>query len=165
MPEIAIDLMPETPDDGPVIDRLHERAFGPGRFARTAFRLREGVAADPTLSFVARIGSMIVGSIRLTPIHIAENPALLLGPLTVEPAFRSRGIGLALMQTSIAASVEAGHRLVMLVGDEPYYGRVGFKRITPGRVMLPGPVDPLRLLVKELVEGAFEGVEGAARGA
>jgi len=164
MPEIAIDLNTEAPDDGAVIDKLHERAFGPGRFARTAFRLREGVAPHPDLSFVARIGSMIVGSIRLTPIHIGEHPALLLGPLTVEPAFRSRGIGLALMQASLNASTKAGHKLIILVGDEPYYGRVGFKRITPGRVVLPGPVDPLRLLVKELAEGAFGGVAGPARG-
>jgi predicted N-acetyltransferase YhbS len=164
MPEIAIDLTPEIPDDGPVIEKLHERAFGPGRFARTAFRLREGVAPDRRLSFVARIGSMIVGSIRLTPIHIADHAALLLGPLTVEPAFRARGIGLALMQASLAASVKAGHKLVVLVGDEPYYGRVGFKRIPPGRVVLPGPVDPLRFLVMELAEGAFEGVSGMARG-
>jgi predicted N-acetyltransferase YhbS len=162
MPEIAVDLTTETPDDGPVIDKLHERAFGPGRFARTAFRLREGVSAHPRLSYVARIGSMIVGSIRLTPIHIGRHPALLLGPLTVEPAFRSRGIGLALMQASLTAAVAEGHRLVILVGDEPYYGRVGFKRIAPGRVVLPGPVDPLRLLVKELADGAFEGVQGAA---
>lgn len=164
MPEIAIDLTTETPDDGPVIDKLHERAFGPGRFARTAFRLREGVAPCPHLSFVARIGSMIVGSIRLTPIHIGTYPALLLGPLTVEPAFRSRGIGLALMQACLDAAAGEGHRLVILVGDEPYYGRIGFKRIAPGRVWLPGPVDPLRLLVKELAEGAFAGVEGTARG-
>ena len=97
-PEIAIDLTTETPDDGPVIDKLHERAFGPGRFTRTAFRLREGVPPHPDLSFVARIGSMIVGSIRLTPMHVGETSALLLGPLTVEPAFRSRGIGLTLMK-------------------------------------------------------------------
>ncbi|WP_448953583.1 GNAT family N-acetyltransferase [Labrys neptuniae] len=164
MPEITIDLTTETPDDGPVIDKLHERAFGPGRFARTAFRLREGVPPHPELSFVARIGSMIVGSIRLTPIRIGETPALLLGPLTVEPAFRSRGIGLTLMQASLAQAAAIGHRLVILVGDEPYYSRVGFKRIASGRVALPGPVDPLRLLVKELAEGAFEGVAGTARG-
>jgi predicted N-acetyltransferase YhbS len=68
------------------------------------------------------------------------------------------------MQMSLASSTKSGHRLVMLVGDEPYYGRVGFKRIAPGRVMLPGPVDPLRLLIKELTVGAFDGVAGAARG-
>ncbi|MDQ0394704.1 GNAT family N-acetyltransferase [Labrys monachus] len=164
MPEIAIDLTAETPEDGPAIEKLHERAFGPGRFARTAFRLREGVAACADLSFVARIGSMIVGSVRLTPMHIGQHPALLLGPLTVEPAFRSRGIGMALLQASLAAAARKGHRLVLLVGDEPYYGRIGFKRIPPGRIVLPGPVDPMRFLVRELADGAFDGVEGTARG-
>lgn len=164
MPEIAIDLTAETPDDGPAIEKLHERAFGPGRFARTASRLREGVSACLDLSFVARIGSMIVGSVRLTPIHIGEHPALLLGPLTVEPAFWSRGIGMALMQACLEAASGQGHGLVILVGDEPYYGRAGFKRIPPGRVVLPGPVDPLRCLVCELIDGAFDGVEGVARG-
>jgi predicted N-acetyltransferase YhbS len=164
MPEIAIDLNTETPDDGVVIDKLHERAFGPGRFARTAFRLREGVAPRFDLSFVARIGSMIVGSIRLTPIHVGDHAALLLGPLTVEPAFRSRGIGLALMHASLAAATKDGQKLVILVGDEPYYRRVGFVRVPPGQVTLPGPVDPMRLLVKELADGAFEGVRGMARG-
>jgi len=164
MPDISIDLTPEQPGDAAAIDKLHERAFGPGRFARTAFRLREGVTPRMDLSFVARIGSMVVGSNRLTEIHIGDHPALLLGPLTVEPAFRSRGIGMALMQASLDAARKDGDKLVILVGDEPYYGRIGFRRIPPGRVTLPGPVDPLRLLVHELVEGAFEGVSGAARG-
>lgn len=56
-----------------------------------------------------------------------------------------------------------GHRLVVLVGDEPYYARAGFKRIPKGRIMFPGPVDPSRLLVAELADGAFEGVSGAVR--
>ncbi|MDQ0473619.1 GNAT family N-acetyltransferase [Labrys wisconsinensis] len=164
MPDIPIDLLTERPEDGPAIDKLHERAFGPGRFARTAFRLREGVPPRLDLSFVARVGSMIVGSNRLTPIAIGGHPALLLGPLTVEPAFRSRGIGMALLQTSLEAAAADGHRLVILVGDEPYYGRIGFRRVPVGQVTLPGPVDPQRLLVKELAEGAFHGVAGMARG-
>ena len=164
MPDIPIDLTPERPGDAAAIDKLHERAFGPGRFARTAFRLREGVPARLDLSFVARIGSMVVGSNRLTEIKIGGHPALLLGPLTVEPAFRSRGIGMALMQASLDAALQDGDRLVILVGDEPYYGRIGFRRVPVGRVTLPGPVDPHRLLVRELVEGAFEGVSGAAQG-
>jgi len=164
MPDIPIDLTPEQPGDAAAIDKLHERAFGPGRFARTAFRLREGVAPRSDLSFVARIGSMVVGSNRLTEIRVGDHPALLLGPLTVEPAFRSRGIGMALIQASLDAARRDGDKLVILVGDEPYYGRIGFRRIPTGRVTLPGPVDPLRLLVHELVEGAFEGVSGPARG-
>jgi predicted N-acetyltransferase YhbS len=164
MPDIPIDLNPERPGDAPAIEKLHERAFGPGRFARTAFRLREGVPPRLDLSFVARIGSMIVGSNRLTEIGIGAHPALLLGPLTVEPAFRSRGIGMALMQASLDAAMRDGERLVILVGDEPYYGRIGFRKVPVGGVTLPGPVDPHRLLVRELVPGAFDGVSGAARG-
>jgi predicted N-acetyltransferase YhbS len=162
MPDIPIKLDSERPEDARAIERLHERAFGPGRFARTAFRLREGVPPRLDLSFVARIGSMIVGSSRMTEIRIGPKPALLLGPLTVEPAFQSLGIGVTLMEASIRAARSAGHDLVILVGDEPFYGRVGFRRVPPGKVVLPGPVDPARLLVLELEDGAFEGVEGLA---
>jgi predicted N-acetyltransferase YhbS len=70
---------------------------------------------------------------------------------------------MALMQACLGAAATGGHRLVVLVGDEPYYGRAGFRRIPPGRIVLPGPVDPMRLLVRELVDGAFEGVAGPAR--
>jgi predicted N-acetyltransferase YhbS len=153
-------LAPLVPADFPDVDKLDERAFGPGRFARTAYRLREDVAPELSLSFVARLGTMIVGANRMTPVRCGSAPALLLGPLTVEPAFRSRGIGEALMEKSLVAATEAGHRLVILVGDEPYYARVGFKRVPSGRLTMPGPVDPARLLYHELVDGAFEDVRG-----
>jgi predicted N-acetyltransferase YhbS len=94
---------------------------------------------------------------------IGETPALLLGPLTVEPPFRNRGIARALLDRALAEARAKGHRLVVLVGDEPYYGRVGFKVIPKGRVSMPGPVDHKRLLVAELVDGAFTGVSGAIR--
>src|SRR5215470_15003314 len=94
MTELALTILPETPADADVIERLHERTFGPGRYARTAFRIREGSGHLVGLSFTARIGTLLVGSVRLTPIRIGEIPALLLGPLTVEPPFRRRGIGL-----------------------------------------------------------------------
>ncbi|MFZ5693496.1 MAG: GNAT family N-acetyltransferase [Pseudomonadota bacterium] len=164
MTDLSITILPETEDDALAIERLHERTFGPGRFARTAYRIREGVAHDLTLSYTARIGTLLVGSLRLSPVRIGETPALLLGPLTIEPPFRDRGIGMALMQRALGDARERGHKLVILVGDEPYYARVGFKRIKPrARVKMPGPVDPARLLVAELVEGAFEGVKGAVR--
>jgi predicted N-acetyltransferase YhbS len=101
--------------------------------------------------------------VRLTPVRIGETPALMLGPLTIEPPFRRRGIGLVLMQHALAAAKANGQRLVVLVGDEPYYAKAGFKRIVKGRARLPGPVDPRRLLVAELAAGAFEGVSGPIR--
>jgi predicted N-acetyltransferase YhbS len=163
MTELALTILPETPADAAVIDRLHERTFGPGRFARTAFRIREGAGHLLDLSFTARIGTLLVGSVRLTPIRIGETPALLLGPVTVEPPFRRRGIGLALLQRSLAEAKHQGHRLVVLVGDEPYYAKAGFRRIPKGQARMPGPVDPARLLAAELIEGAFAGVSGPIR--
>ena len=156
-------ILPETPDDAVAIERLHERTFGPGRYAKSAYRLREGGDHRLDLSFTARIGTLLVGSVRLSPIEIGSTKALLLGPLTVEPPFRERGIGQALIERALAAAKSKGHRLVVLVGDEPYYGKAGFNRIPKGRAVMPGPVDPARLLVCELAEGAFEGVAGLIR--
>ena len=165
MTELSLLLEPETPADGESILRLNERVFGPGRFARTAYRIRETTAADLSLSFVARVGTLLVGANAMTPILIGETPALLLGPLIVEPVFRSQGIGEALVTRSLEAAKAAGAKLTILVGDEPYYARVGFKRVPPGQIVLPGPVDPQRLLYCELQPGAFDGVAGKARGA
>jgi predicted N-acetyltransferase YhbS len=163
MTEPAFTILPETADDALSIERLYERTFGPGRFAKSAYRLRERMPHRPELSFTARIGTLLVGSVRLSPIRIGEAQALLLGPLTVEPPFRDRGIGHALIERAVAEAKAKGHRLVVLVGDEPYYGKSGFKRIPKGRARMPGPVDPARLLVCELVDGAFTGVSGPIR--
>jgi predicted N-acetyltransferase YhbS len=163
MIDLVIKFFPLTAADEPQIEKLDERAFGPGRFARTAYRLREGVAADLSLSFVARVGTLLVGANRMTPILVGSVPALLLGPLTVEPAFRSQGVGEKLMKHSLDAAREAGHGLVLLVGDEDYYARVGFMRVPHGRIVMPGPVDPDRLLYCELQRGAFEKARGKMR--
>jgi predicted N-acetyltransferase YhbS len=161
--DISLTILTETEGDASAIARLHERTFGPGRFAKTAYRLREQVPHQLSLSFTARIGTLLVGSVRLSPVRIGDSPALLLGPLTVEPPFRERGVGVALIKHALAEAKAKGHRLVLLVGDEPYYGKCGFKRIPPGQVVMPGPVDPVRLLIAELAEGAFDKVSGPVR--
>jgi len=163
MSELALTILPEIAADAPAIERLHERTFGPGRFARTAFRIREGRSHLLNLSFTARIGTLLVGSVRLTPICIGESPALLLGPLTVEPPFRSHGVGTALISRALKDAQASGHKLVLLVGDEPIYAKSGFRRVPKGQVKMPGPVDPARLLVAELAAGAFDGVSGLIR--
>jgi predicted N-acetyltransferase YhbS len=163
MSELALTILAETADDAAAIERLHERTFGPGRYARSAFRIREGRGHVLDLSFTARIGSLLVGSVRLTPICVGETPALLLGPLTVEQPFRKRGVGSALVKRALVDAKAAGHKLVVLVGDQPVYGKFGFKLIPKGLVKMPGPVDPARLLVAELAPGAFEGVAGMVR--
>ena len=65
-----------------------------------------------------------------------------------------------LLERALKDAKAHGHALVLLVGDEPYYSRVGFKQVPKGRVTMPGPVDASRILVFELVDGAFEGVSG-----
>jgi len=94
---------------------------------------------------------------------IGQTSALLLGPLTVEPPFRGRGIGRALLERALGEPKARGHRLVLLVGDEAYYSRVGFKAVPKGRATMPGPVDYSRLLVAELADGAFDNVSGPIR--
>ncbi|RXF73515.1 GNAT family N-acetyltransferase [Hansschlegelia zhihuaiae] len=163
MTSLPLTILHEQPDDGPAVERLQERAFGPGRYARSAYRLREGVDPARELCFTARVGTFLVGSNRMTRIVIGSQEALLLGPLVVDPAFWSRGIGEALLKASLDAAVAAGHRLVLLVGDEPYYARVGFRRVPAGMVTLPGPVDPDRVLWRSLVDGADLGAGGKAR--
>jgi predicted N-acetyltransferase YhbS len=165
MPDLSLILATATDHDAAQIERLNERVFGPGRFARSAYRIRETTPPDPQLSFVARVGTLLVGASAMTPIAIGAAPALLLGPLIVEPVFRSQGIGEALVTRSLEAAKAAGWKLVILVGDEPYYGRMGFQRAPMGQISMPGPVDPARLLYCELEPGALEAAKGEARGA
>ena len=163
MNDLSLTILPETEKDAQAIERLHERTFGPGRFVLSAYRLREHVDHLLDLSFTARIGTLMVGSVRQLPICIGDTKALILGPLTVEPPFRSRGVGRALLERALNDARAQGHRLVLLVGDEPYYSRVGFKAIPKGRATMPGPVDSKRLLVAELVDDAFADVSGVIR--
>ena len=163
MIDLSVAITVETPEDATAIERLHERTFGPGRHARTAQRIREGHRHLLELSFTARVGTLLVGSVRLTPIRVGETKALMLGPLTVDPPFRGRGIARALLDRALEQAPARGHTLVLLVGDEGYYASSGIKRIPKGRVTMPGPVDPARLLVAELAPGAFSTVSGPIR--
>src|SRR3954453_15425101 len=163
MSELSLTISAETANDAQAIERLHERTFGPGRFVLSAYRLREPVDHLLDLSFTARIGTLLAGSVRLLPVCIGNTKALLLGPLTVEPPFRGRGIGRALLDRALKEAKAKDHRLVLLVGDEAYYARVGFKSVPKGRATMPGPVDHRRLLVAELVDGSFADVSGALR--
>ncbi|GJE46336.1 GNAT family N-acetyltransferase [Methylobacterium soli] len=160
MSPLSLVIRPEHPDDGPAIERLHARAFGPGRFARTPYRLREGVGHLPDLSFTALVGTYLVGSVRIGPALAGAEPLLVLGPLTVDPSFDGRGIGAGLMRASLDAARAGGHGLVILVGDAPYYTRFGFTPVPPGHLTLPGPVDPARFLWLELTAGACARTRG-----
>ncbi|HEX3431352.1 MAG TPA: N-acetyltransferase, partial [Rhizomicrobium sp.] len=126
------EIRAEAPGDAADVERLVARSFGPGRFAKSAWRLREGVAPERGLSFVAVEDGVLKGSVRFWPVAVGEERALLLGPLAVETEERGRGIGVALMQRGIEEARAGGHRAILLVGDVPYYSRVGFAAVPEG---------------------------------
>lgn len=161
MTELALAIRLERPEDGPAIERLHERTFGPGRFARTASRIRERAGSRADLSFTALVGTLLVGAVRVSDADVGDAPVLVLGPLAVDPAFEGRGIGAALMNRALDAARSGGHGLVLLVGDPPYYARFGFGPVPPGQLTMPGPVDPARLLAVALIEGALARASGS----
>ena len=144
-------------------EALLDAAFGLDRRTKASYRLREGSAPVPGLSLHAidAANGRLAGIVSFWPlcIHPAGRPALLLGPLAVHPDFQNGGLGAELIRTGLEAARDAGHALVFLVGDEPYYGRHGFTR-TPERITLPGPYDPARLLHLELVPGALGDAAG-----
>ena len=149
------------PEDGAQISALHARAFGPGRFARTAYRIREGTGAFSAYCRVCLLDGRIIAAVRFTPIRIGgTDGALLLGPLAVDPEFANRGHGRGLVRDGMDAARADGLGLVLLVGDEPYYARLGFVRVPAGHITLPGPVNPQRLLVAELRPGALADYRG-----
>lgn len=153
----------EVAGDAAAIDAIHDVTFGPGRYSRTAFRLREGHAPDGPTSLVAVYRGNVIGSVRLTAITAGDTPALLLGPLAVLPALKNLGVGKALMRLSMEEARQRHHRLIVLVGDFPYYWPFGFRVVPAGRLLLPGPVDPGRLLWAELTPGASDGVAGSVK--
>lgn len=161
MQQLELAFAQECPSHDPEIEAMNAEAFGPGRFTRAAHLIREGGPHDLNLSFVALMGGAVVGSVRLTAIRIGTSDAILLGPLTVRPEWKKRGIGGSLMQMSMDAAREQGHKLIILVGDEPYYRQFGFTCLTGAAITMPAPIDPRRLLGFELVKGAAQGVAGA----
>jgi predicted N-acetyltransferase YhbS len=163
MTTISFSLAPCATGDHDGIERLLDLCFGLGRRTKTSYRLREGEEAVPGLSFLARTDKVaLAGVISYWRVFIGERavPALLLGPLAVHPNLQGQGIGRALMQHTLALARNRGERLVILVGDEPYYARVGFQKVPEGRLIMPGHVDPHRLLHLELAEGALDDAAG-----
>lgn len=153
-PEDQPAITPEAPGDAFGVEAVVTAAFGPGRFAKTAERLREG--STPIAGFVAREGGRLLGSVRLWPIRIGETPAAFLGPIAVDAAHRKGGLGARLVEACLAEAERLGLPAVLLVGDMPFFGRFGFE---PAHgLILPGPVDGRRVLIKVLKGAAPAGL-------
>jgi len=157
-----MDITLESSDDRKDIERLLDLAFGTDRAGKTVYRLRDGVAPVAELCTVVRENGALRGSLRFWPIVIGQDrvPALLLGPVAVSPEDRGKGYARALIWHGLEQGRALGYRIVLLVGDEPYYGQFGFTRNLTLKIELPGPVDLARFLGLELQPGALQGVEG-----
>jgi predicted N-acetyltransferase YhbS len=156
----------ESPADISAREALLDRAMGPNRRRKSSEKLRRGRLPSVGLAFVARdADGAVIGTVRLWDVKAGEGgvPALLLGPLAVDPAWKDHGIGSALMRHAIAQVRGLGHGAILLVGDAPYYGRFGFSADKTGRLAMPGPYERHRLLALELVDGALARALGVLR--
>src|SRR6478609_10331051 len=141
-------------------EALLDASFGDNRQLRTCQRLRDGQAPAEGLALSALSRGRLIGTVRLWHVSAGGVPALVLGPLAVDPSCRKLGIGAALVRRALAAAKARGHGAVLLLGDAPYYGRFGFSARKTGELRLPGPFEPDRLLAVELREGALDGAWG-----
>ena len=146
-------IVPTQVSDLPLIESLLDSRFGPARHKRTAYRLRDGIAHDDALCFVARDAGRLVGSVQCWPIAITgvgggAMPLTLLGPVAVVVDREGEGIASRLLQAALAAADALGRPPLLLIGDAPFYGRFGFSAAATAGWVLPGPVDRARLLLR-----------------
>ncbi|MBX3483314.1 GNAT family N-acetyltransferase [Phenylobacterium sp.] len=143
-PAPALTFASETPAHAAGIEALLDRAFGPGRFAKSSERVREFADFAPEMSFCALENGRVIGTVRMWRAAVGDQPVAFFGPIAVEEGDRRHGLGMALVERACAAAEAAGEAAVVLVGDVPYFGRAGFA-VAPD-VVMPGPVDPGRVL-------------------
>ena len=157
-------ILRERPADAGDIEQLLDLAFGPNRLAKASYQYRDGVDAIPALSWVARDGAKLVGTLRYWPILVgaAQTPALLLGPLAVDPTRRGEGIGRMLVARTLDQATLSGHRLVLLVADPGYYEQFGCVPAAPFGFSMPKEKSE-RLWVRPLAPGALAGVSGVIK--
>ena len=155
-------IAPEAQGMAQRVTDLADRAFGPGRYVKTAERLREDSQPISELSFAATQGDRLLGSVRLWPIFVYDfepnhyEPLAFLGPIVVEPSHRGQGIGRALIRASVDAAFAKGLRAVLLVGAQSYFTPFGFHKAEG--ISMPGPVDANRVLIRYARPGlAFKG--------
>lgn len=146
-------IVPLATIEPALIQALLDRAFGPERHARTAYRVREGVEWLPALSFALADDGYLVGTIQLWPVALTDvdgraHPMIMVGPVAVVPERQNEGFGKALMLAALGA-LEPGALPQVMIGDPEYYGRFfGFTAAPTRGWQCPGPFDPARLLVR-----------------
>lgn len=165
---LQFQILPERPQDTPLVEPLLDRCFGPDRLTKTVYRLREGIHPVPELSSVAveaeseaaAADQSMLASIRFWPVLVETTPAILLGPLAVDPRLQGRGLGRALVRHGLDSARRLGHKLCIVVGEPSYYSPYGFIPASPMGLILPGPVDPPRFQVLEMAPGILDTTRG-----
>ena len=148
-----IEVLPETPDQhAAAIEALYDRTFGPGHFAKTAERLREGNASLPEINRVAVSDGKVIGVCRVWPIivGIEKTPSLFVGPVAVDPGFQGQRLGLTITGEALEAATLANWGAAVIIGSPAYFGELGFKKVAPDRFSFPGPQDMARVMVRDL---------------
>ncbi len=158
-----IQIRDERAADFAAREHLLDVCFGEARFTKTCERLREGRLPADGLALVVEMQDRLVATVRLWDVDAGGTPALMLGPIAVDPALHGLGIGNGLMREALSRAAALGHRAVILVGDAPYYARFGFTHERVGTLGLPGPYAPERFLGLDLVPGALDGASGMVR--
>jgi predicted N-acetyltransferase YhbS len=154
-------ILPERPGDAALLPGLLDRTFGNDRMFKTVYRLRDEIEPVSSLCFSAiDAQDCLLASLRFWPVAISGAPALLLGPLAVEPTLQGQGIGRELVRQGMLKAAEQGWRICFVVGPPPYYRPYGFMPAGGAGFDLPGWVEMERFQVAELVPGALEGLSG-----
>ncbi|MCH2249276.1 MAG: N-acetyltransferase [Cognatishimia sp.] len=158
-----IEIIPESPDKhAAAIEALYDRTFGPGHFAKTAERLREGNASLPEVTRVAVSDGKMVGVCRVWSIFVGADrtPAVFIGPVAVSPDFQGQRLGLTITGESLEAATKAGWGAAIIIGSRTYFGELGFTPVAPDRFTFPGPQDMARVMVRDLA-GSADALSGA----
>ena len=152
-----IEIIPETPArHADAIEALYDRTFGPGHFAKTAERLREGNASVPAVSRVAVSKGKVIGVCRVWPVRVGTGQvsALFIGPVAVAPSFQGQRLGLTVTGEALEAATAAGWDAALIIGSPRYFGELGFVQVAPERFSFPGPQDMARVMVRDLASSA-----------
>jgi predicted N-acetyltransferase YhbS len=155
-----ITLTDERAEHAAAVEALLDRAYGEARWHKTSHKLRDGDTPLRGISLVALEHDALIGTVRLWPVLAGRRRTLLLGPLAVDPAWQHQGIGASLVEEALRRAAASNEGSVLLVGDEPYYKRFGFKPGLTCGLILPGPVDRKRFLAREIKPGALDGARG-----